>query len=387
MLAPALHQDTLYCLTSINEIQNNGILSSILENVVFSVDLFPSWYKYHFIYLYPYQITDQKDRLRNIRYLIRSISRCNINKRKFSLWIWSAIISDCQVLSILENKWWDFIVFKNWTIISKKYALHYHIIQQKLIFDNWVFQNSKNKIDENDFIAKIFNSQNKKGELFYFNFKEGEQIINLFEKYVLFIKKTNSFSFYLQRKFRFLISYFNSFESKTVNSCLFESKTEDNCSFEYKTENNCINIQINSDSDSYSLLIKIKQLYDTEEYFVREVWNYIICTMCINILQFLKNWRVNMQNYFISSLNHIKTKLNNSGIISQEFIEYVKFKDIDSESMLDFAVSLISLSKFSSIFISQTHNILRSGWVQLKRRKLFDNLNVWVRKLILGNIF
>ena len=158
-----------------------------------------------------------------------------------------------------------------------------------------------------------------------------------------------------------------------------------NC--KYFTENNCINIRLNSYSDSYSLLIKVKQSNDTDEYYVKDVWSFAIGTMCINILPFLINWGVNFHNYFISRFNYIKNQLNNSGVISQEFIEYVEFKDIESESMLDLAASLIFLSKFSTIFISQTHNILRHGWVELKRLKLFDNLNVEVRKLILGNIF
>ena len=168
-LAPVICQDTQYCLTNINKIQNYDILSSILEkNIVSSVDLDPSWYKYHFIYLYPYQLTDQKVRHINIPFEIQSISRCDIDKRKFSLWIWSAIISDCEVMSILESKCWDFIAFKDWTIISTNGELNQYSIKQKWIFDSWVFKNQENKINESDFITRIFTTQNKKGNCFIF---------------------------------------------------------------------------------------------------------------------------------------------------------------------------------------------------------------------------
>ena len=154
----------------------------------------------------------------------------------------------------------------------------------------------------------------------------------------------------------------------------------------YFIENSCINIKLN-DFAVYSLSIKVKQSEDTDQYTLENVWKYVIGTICINILTFLINWRVNIDNNFISKVDYIKTQLNNSGVISQGFIEYVEFKEIDSQNIFDLVTSLISLSSFSTIFIGQTHNILRQGWVQLKNLKLLDNLNVWVRKLILENIF
>ena len=134
------------------------------------------------------------------------------------------------------------------------------------------------------------------------------------------------------------------------------------------------------------LSIKIKQSDDTDQYSLKNVWYFTMCTICINILTFLINCRVNIRTYIMSKINFIKTQLDNSGVISQNFIEYVEYKEIGNQNMFDFAVSLISLSRFSTIFISQTHNILRQGWIQLGRLKLLDNLNPVVRKLILGNI-
>ena len=64
---------------------------------------------------------------------------------------------------------------------------------------------------------------------------------------------------------------------------------------EYFTENNSINIRLNSYSDSYSLLIKVKQSNDTDEYYVGNVWRFVVGTMCINIFEFLREceWDIN----------------------------------------------------------------------------------------------
>ena len=277
MLAPLMNENTQFCFTNIIKIEDYYRLCIVFNYLTSSSLSYSSFLFYQIIYLYPYQIASQKAELINIRNVIRSFLKCDIDKRMFSLWIWSAIIDDYRVMSILERKCWDFIVFKNWTIISTYANLNKYSIKQKWIFDSWVFQNKEDKIDENDFIARIYTFKNKKGELFYFNFKEDEKIINLLEKYVLFIKKTNSFNFYLQRKLRFLISYFNSFKSKI--------------------EDNCINIQLNPNSDSYSLLIKVIQSSDAEEYSERKIWCFVIGTMCINIFKFLSEceWDIDIE--------------------------------------------------------------------------------------------
>ena len=129
--------------------------------------------------MYPYQLTDQKVRHINIPFEIQSISRCDIDKRKFSLWIWSAIISDCEVMSILESKCWDFIAFKDWTIISTNDELNKYSIKQKWIFDNWVFQNNENKIEENYLITIIITTQNKKRRIILLLF-QGRRTTNQF---------------------------------------------------------------------------------------------------------------------------------------------------------------------------------------------------------------
>ena len=143
---------------------------------------------------------------------------------------------------------------------------YFQVIKQKWIFDNWIFQNKENKQYENDFITRIFTTQNEEGELIYFNFKENQQLINLMEKYVLVLKKTNSFNFYLQRKLKLLITNFDSLE--------------------YYTENNCINIWLNPYSNRYSLLIKVAKSNVADEYYVEDAWSFVIGTMWINILSF-----------------------------------------------------------------------------------------------------
>ena len=263
-LAPLMIKNTQFCFTNISKIEDYYWLSIVFKYLTFSSLLHSSLLFYRIAYLYPYQITDQKAELIDILFVIQNILRCNIDKRNFSLWIWSAIISDYEVMSVLESKCWDFIIFKNWTIISTNDDLNKYSVKQKWIFDSWVFKNQENKIDEIDFITRIFISKNKKGELFYFNFKEDEKNNKLIGKVCsFFFKKTNSFIFYLQRKLEFLNSSFNSFE--------------------YKNENNCINIQLNHNSDSYSLLIKVKQWDGTEKYSVKKLWRYIISTMFFNI--------------------------------------------------------------------------------------------------------
>ena len=198
--------------------------------------------------------------------MIRWLSQYELDIPKLSIWIWSAIICDFEVWNILKFKFWDFIVFKNCKIVSTNADLNKYSIQQMWIFDNWVLQNNENELYENDFITRIFTSINENGELFYFNFKENQQLINLMEKYVLVLKKTNSFNFYLQRKLKLLITNFDSLE--------------------YYTENNYINIWLNPYSNRYSLLIKITQSNVADEYYVEDIWSFVIGTMWINILSF-----------------------------------------------------------------------------------------------------
>ena len=90
--------------------------------------------------------------------------------------------------------------------------------------------------------------------------------------------------------------------------------------------------------------------------------------------------------YFIG-LDFIKHYWNNLEATYQRFIEYVEFKDINSENMFELTTLFISLSSLSTIFIGQTYNIIRQEWIRLKWSKVLNNFNIWVRKLILGNIF
>ena len=215
-LATAMSRDTQYYFANINEAKNDYILSWILENVVLSIELFPSWDKYHIIYLYPQERTESKIKPINSSKLIQILSKCQLNKTKFSIWILNTYWYDYEIFNILENRHWDFIIFENCEIKSTNLILKGYSIKQKWIFENWQFQNknesnenesneNESNKNENSFVTKIFNSENKEEFLNYFYFKKDEQLINLYENHVLIDKKRGDYYIYLQRKFKYLI--------------------------------------------------------------------------------------------------------------------------------------------------------------------------------------